>query len=126
ARIPFVFVSRSTLHSKWWTKRWKFWARIVAGKNDSDQRVVLSARAHEPPMTSVLEKLGLADDNAGVFDGQWRGGGAKIDKIAPINGQKLASVRTASAEDYEKAISRAHAAVLKWRTTAGPVRGDSV
>ncbi len=77
-------------------------------------------------MTSVLEKLGLVDDNAGVFDGEWRGGGAKIDKISPINGQKLASVRTASADDYEKAISRAHEAFLKWRTTPGPVRGDTV
>src|SRR5947207_14875271 len=76
-------------------------------------------------MTSVFEKLGISDDNAGVFDGQWRGGGAKIDKISPINGQKLASVRTASAEDYEKAISRAHEAFLKWRTTPGPVRGDT-
>ena len=77
-------------------------------------------------MQDVLEKLGLADDNAGVFDGEWRGGGAKIDKISPINGQKLASVRTASADDYDTAISRAHEAFLKWRTTPGPVRGDTV
>src|SRR5438105_3978580 len=77
-------------------------------------------------MQSVLQKLGLADDNAGVFDGEWRGGGAKIDKISPINGQKLATVRTASADDYDKAISRAHEAFLKWRTTPGPVRGDTV
>src|SRR5438034_1473475 len=77
-------------------------------------------------MTSVLEKLGLADDNAGVFDGEWRGGGAKIDKISPINGQKLASVRTASADDYEKAIGRAHEAFLRWRATPGPVRGEAV
>ena len=77
-------------------------------------------------MQSVLEKLGLTDDNAGVFDGEWRGGGAKIDKISPINGQKLASVHTASADDYDMAISRAHEAFLKWRTTPGPVRGDTV
>ena len=77
-------------------------------------------------MQSVLQKLGLTDDNAGVFDGEWRGGGAKIDKISPINGQKLASVRTASADDYDRAISRAHEAFLKWRTTPGPVRGDTV
>jgi aldehyde dehydrogenase (NAD+) len=77
-------------------------------------------------MQSVLQKLGLADDNAGVFDGEWRGGGAKIDKISPINGQKLASVRTASADEYNRAISRAHEAFLKWRTTPGPVRGDTV
>src|SRR5438270_2765385 len=77
-------------------------------------------------MQSVLQKLGLADDNAGVFDGEWRGDGAKIDKISPINGQKLASVRTASADEYDRAISRAHEAFSKWRTTPGPVRGDTV
>src|SRR5919201_6003090 len=77
-------------------------------------------------MQSVLEKLGLSDVNDGVFDGEWRGAGAKIDKISPIDGHKLASVRSASAEDYEKAIGRAHEAFLKWRTTPGPVRGDTV
>src|SRR5260370_27049751 len=77
-------------------------------------------------MQDVLEKLGLTDDNAGVFDGQWRGGRAKSDKSWPSNGQKLARVRTASADDYDKAISRAHEAHLKWRTTPGPVRGDTV
>ena len=77
-------------------------------------------------MTSVFEKLGLTDDNAGVFDGEWRGGGAKIDKISPIDGKKLASVRTASADDYDKAIARAQEAFLKWRVTPGPVRGDTV
>jgi aldehyde dehydrogenase (NAD+) len=68
----------------------------------------------------------LIDDNTGVFDGEWRGSGAKIDKISPIDGQKLASVRTASADEYYRAISRAHEAFLKWRTTPGPVRGDTV
>src|SRR5256714_2763184 len=84
------------------------------------------ACARQSVMQSVLQKLGLTDDNPGVFDGEWRGGGAKIDKISPINGQKLASVRTASADDYDIAISRAHEAFLKWRTTPGPVRGDTV
>ncbi|MEY2540993.1 MAG: aldehyde dehydrogenase, partial [Verrucomicrobiota bacterium] len=77
-------------------------------------------------MQSVLEKLGLGEDNAGVFDGQWRGGGAKIDKISPIDGRKLAIIRTASAEDYEAAITRAQEAFLKWRVTPGPVRGETV
>ena len=77
-------------------------------------------------MESILNRLGLAEENDGVFFGEWRGGGAKIDKISPINGQKLASVRTASGDDYDTAISRAHEAFLKWRTTPGPVRGDTV
>src|SRR5437763_6065099 len=77
-------------------------------------------------MQSVLQKLGLTDDNTGVFDGEWRGSGAKIEKISPLDGRKLASVRTASQTDYEIAISRAYEAFLKWRETPGPVRGDTV
>src|SRR6202045_882330 len=77
-------------------------------------------------MKSLFEKLGLAEDNAGVFDGKWRGGGAKIDKISPIDGRRLATIRTASDEDYEAAITRAQEALLKWRTTPGPVRGETV
>jgi aldehyde dehydrogenase (NAD+) len=77
-------------------------------------------------MQTVLDKLGITGENSGVFCGEWRGGGAKIDKISPIDGRKLASVTTASDEDYQTAIARAHEAFLKWRTTPGPVRGDTV
>jgi len=77
-------------------------------------------------MQTALDKLGLSDVNDGVFDGEWRGGGAKIDKISPIDGQRLASVRTASDDDYERAITRAQEAFLKWRMTPGPVRGETV
>src|SRR5438045_3682391 len=77
-------------------------------------------------MKTPLEKLGLTDDNAGVFDGEWRGGGATIDKISPIDGRRLAGIRTASDDDYNEAVSRAHEAFLKWRVTPGPVRGETV
>src|SRR5438046_3669252 len=77
-------------------------------------------------MKTILDKLGLTDENHGVFDCEWRGGGAKIDKISPIDGRRLASVRTASDDDYQKAITRAQEAFLKWRITPGPVRGETV
>src|SRR5881275_144072 len=77
-------------------------------------------------MQSILEKLDIADENPGVFCGEWRGGGGKIDKISPIDGRKLASIRTASDEDYEATVTRAQEAFLKWRTTPGPVRGETV
>src|SRR5881394_2137402 len=77
-------------------------------------------------MQPVLEKLGLTDVNPGVFDGEWRGGGATIDKISPIDGRKLASVRTASDDEYNKAITRAREAFSKWRVTPAPVRGETV
>jgi L-aminoadipate-semialdehyde dehydrogenase len=77
-------------------------------------------------MKTVLEKLGLAGENYGVFFGEWRGGGNVIEKISPIDGKLLARVRTASDEDYKLAVGRAHEAFLKWRVTPGPVRGDTV
>jgi aldehyde dehydrogenase (NAD+) len=77
-------------------------------------------------MQSILNKLGLSNDNPGVFAGEWRGGGAIIEKISPVDGKMLARVQTASDENYEWAMARAHEAFLKWRTTPGPVRGDTV
>ncbi len=77
-------------------------------------------------MQSVFEKLALSEDNAGVFNGKWSGGGAKIDKISPIDGTKLASIRTASDDDYKTTIARALEAFEKWRKTPGPVRGETV
>jgi aldehyde dehydrogenase (NAD+) len=77
-------------------------------------------------MQSVLEKLGIAGENPGVFCGEWRGSGTKIDKISPIDGRRLASVRTASVEDFEVAVTRAQEAFLKWRQIPGPVRGETV
>ena len=60
----------------------------------------------DPPMTSVLEKLGIGQDNLFVFAGEWRGGGsAKIDKISPIDGQRLATVGTASERANARVIS---------------------
>src|SRR6266516_8013316 len=77
-------------------------------------------------MQTVLGKLGLSDDNPGVFDGEWRGSGAKIDKISPIDGRRLASVRAASDDDYDKAITRSQEAFSKWQVTPAPVRGETV
>jgi len=77
-------------------------------------------------MQSILNKLGISDDNLGAFAGEWRGGGDVIEKISPVDGKVLARVRSASAEDYEWAVGRAHEAFLKWRVTPGPVRGETV
>ncbi len=77
-------------------------------------------------MRSVLERLGIADENPGAFDGEWRGGGAVIEKRSPIDGSLLARVRTASESDFDRTVSRAQEAFAKWRLTPGPVRGETV
>src|SRR6266566_5989043 len=80
-------------------------ATLSLGKGEAEGSRKADTTGH---MKSLFDKLGLTDENAGVFDGEWRGGGAKIDKISPIDGRRLASLRTASDDDYNSAVSRAH------------------
>ncbi|MGI8437694.1 MAG: L-piperidine-6-carboxylate dehydrogenase [Chthoniobacterales bacterium] len=77
-------------------------------------------------MNDILKKLGLAEENPGAFDGEWRGGGAVIEKLSPIEGKLLARVKTASEEDYDRVVNRAQEAFLHWRKTPAPVRGETV
>src|SRR5438105_501701 len=77
-------------------------------------------------MESWLEKLGIRDVNPGLFDGEWTGSGEVVEQTSPINGKTIAKVRLATAEDYERAIQRAHDAFLKWRIVPAPVRGETI
>src|SRR5213595_532704 len=77
-------------------------------------------------MQSLLNKLGITDENPGVFSGEWLGSGPVIEKFSPIDGKLLARVRTATDAEYEKTITRAQEAFEKWRVTPGPVRGETV
>ena len=85
---------------------------------------LLAARGNQ--MQNVLKNLGLGEENPGAFSGDWHGSGEIHEKISPVDGKSLGKFRTASAEDYEKVITRAQAAFLKWRATPGPVRGETV
>ena len=77
-------------------------------------------------MQDVLERLGLAEKNPGVFCGDWGGDGTTIEKISPVDGRVLGRIKSASANDYDRVVSRAQEAFLKWRVTPGPVRGETV
>ena len=77
-------------------------------------------------METWLKKLGLREENPGVFDGSWRGGGRLAASISPIDGTVIASVQEASAEDYDRAVTRAAEAFLRWRATPAPVRGETI
>jgi len=77
-------------------------------------------------MESWLEKLGIRDVNDGVFHGEWTAGGEVVEQTSPINGKPIAKVRLASADDYERAVHRAHEAFLKWRVIPAPVRGETI
>ncbi len=77
-------------------------------------------------MQSLFEKLGLADENPGVFYGDWRGSGAVIEKFSPIDGKLLARVRTRDRCRIRETVSARPGGFRKWRVTPGPVRGETV
>ena len=58
-------------------------------------------------MKSLLEKLDLLDEQSGAGAGSWMDcGGDLISSISPIDGQKIAQIRCAAKNDYEKVVSR--------------------
>jgi aldehyde dehydrogenase (NAD+) len=84
----------------------------------------MKTKAPSPP--ALLKKLGLQAQNAGVFDGQWSGSGPALKSISPIDGKVLASVRTATADDYERAMQRASSAFAAWQSVPAPKRGELI
>jgi len=77
---------------------------------------------------SVLKRLGIetGSDNPGCFDGTWGGSGETIEVTTPIDGSKLAAVRQAMPEEYDRTVARAHDAFVAWRGVPAPKRGETI
>jgi len=75
---------------------------------------------------ALLKKLGLDSDNPGVFCGEWLGSGRSLPSLSPIDGSVLATVRTATEAEYERAARRAQDAFRKWQQVPAPKRGEIV
>lgn len=75
---------------------------------------------------TLFRKLGLRDTNSGVFCGEWLGSGKPLKSISPINGQTLATVQTATPQEYERVLDHARAAFQTWQVLPAPKRGDLV
>jgi len=78
-------------------------------------------------VSAMLRKLKIKDSNNGVSTGnQSFGSGPNIDSYSPVNGKLIASVNTATKEDYERVMKAAGEAYPVWRNIPAPKRGDIV
>jgi aldehyde dehydrogenase (NAD+) len=81
-------------------------------------------------MNPVLQRLGLAEINAGTWAS--RGGwladdhATLVESVNPANGEVLARVRATTAGQYEQVMAAAHEAALAWRSVPAPKRGEAV
>ena len=75
----------------------------------------------------LLEQLGIAQQNPGAADGTWLDTtGSELVSYNPSDGEALASVRQATADDYEKVMDSALDAFESWRMMPAPKRGEIV
>jgi len=77
--------------------------------------------------SEILKALGVQSVNHGACTGKWiETGGDELVSYNPTNGEPLASVRQATAEDYERVMATAQESFLSWRMVPAPKRGEMV
>lgn len=76
----------------------------------------------------VLSRLGIKDVNPGATTGtNWLDTSGDVTKsVSPVDGNTIASITNANAEEYEKVIQIAQAGFEEWRTWPAPARGEVV
>ncbi len=75
----------------------------------------------------LLASLGLERENPGAFAGAWLPtSGAVVESLNPATGEPIASVRMASADEYQRCTQVTVEAFHEWRTWPAPKRGEVV
>lgn len=76
----------------------------------------------------VLRELGISDVNSGASFGPFidQPGGRELASVSPIDGNRIATVRQASVDDYEQVMSQATNAFKTWRMVPAPKRAEMV
>ena len=77
-------------------------------------------------MSDLLKTLGITTSNPGGFGGEWLGSGPEIEVLTPIDGSRIASVKTVTEDEYEQILNRTAHAFEAWRTVPAPLRGEVV
>ena len=81
-------------------------------------------------IAELLYRLDLGPFNAGAWSGShgWAEGNVRelIDVRNPASGERLAQVRAATPEDFERVLNSAVTAAALWREVPAPQRGDLV
>jgi aldehyde dehydrogenase (NAD+) len=79
-------------------------------------------------MDFSLQSLGLASMNNGIFTGvqHWKGNGAILESISPVDGKVIASTHFANEDDYQKVVETASVAYKEWSKIPAPKRGEII
>ena len=94
---------------------------------NTNQKVTMTTIAQQFGMTEALQQLGVKDINEGTSTGQnYFSNGEILESYSPVDGQRIASVRTSNLADYEKVMQTAIEAFKIFRLMPAPQRGEIV
>ncbi len=80
-------------------------------------------------MNEILKRLDLGEINAGTWSGAEAfesDDATLIESVNPATGEVIASVRSTTADEYDKLIKNARAAYRDWRKVPAPARGEAI
>ncbi len=79
-------------------------------------------------LEGIFDRLGMSLNACGLVidECEQTCHGPELTVVSPVDGQQLAKLATAQAEDLNKAVCAAQAAFFEWRQTPAPVRGELV
>ncbi|KAI9228258.1 MAG: alpha-aminoadipic semialdehyde dehydrogenase-like protein [Piptocephalis tieghemiana] len=76
---------------------------------------------------SILDQLGLQQENKGIYDGQWKhGSGQTLDSVNPATGEVIARVSSGTAQDVSSTLDRMNEAKVDWAMLPAPKRGEII
>src|ERR1700743_3893658 len=80
-------------------------------------------------ISDILHRLHINDISEAFSTGNTWGSSKDAvvkDIVSPVDGKKIASVKIATADDYNKVVEQASKAFITWRTVPAPKRGEIV
>lgn len=79
-------------------------------------------------ISKILKQLGIKEINKGASTGEnWLDTNGEVySSITPVDGSEIAKVTSATSEDFNKVVDKAHQAFLEWKKVPAPLRGEVV
>jgi aldehyde dehydrogenase (NAD+) len=115
------------LYCRFWLVKVKYLLPVSVDLQDSFTKII-NTMSDNFGIQEALKLLQIESDNSGVSTGsKWFAGeGENLESVSPVDGQKIASARAASTEEWEEVILTAQGAFKEWKTLPAPQRGEVV
>ena len=75
---------------------------------------------------AFLQRLGIEENNPGVFNGSWGGRGEKVTSYSPTSNEPIAQVTFGNKQDFNETVEKSRRAWRDWCLIPGPKRGEVV